>query len=60
MLCLRCGGRMKIVAFLTDHIIVDRIIDHLELTFAVERPPLPECAGQDFFMVIDPPAEYFP
>jgi hypothetical protein len=39
MICPRCGGRMKVVAFLTDYAIVDRIIRHLGLTFATERPP---------------------
>ena len=39
MICPRCGGRMKIVAFLTDYSVVDRIIRHLGLTFAAERPP---------------------
>ena len=48
---------MKIVAFLTDHVVVDRIIDHLRLTFVAERPP-PEGSFQDL-MVADPPAEYF-
>ena len=37
--CPKCGGRMKVVAFLTDYQVVDRIIDHLKLTFAAERPP---------------------
>jgi hypothetical protein len=39
LICPRCGGRMKIVAFLTEHAVVDRIIRHLELTFAAEKPP---------------------
>ncbi|MCJ7589092.1 MAG: transposase [Candidatus Aminicenantes bacterium] len=39
MICSKCGGRMKVVAFLTDYAVVDRIIRHLELTFAAERPP---------------------
>jgi len=30
---------MKVIAFLTDHVVVDRIIDHLKLSFAAERPP---------------------
>ena len=38
MLCPRCGGAMKVVAFLTEHAVVDRIIDHLKLPFAAERP----------------------
>ncbi len=35
----RCGGRMKVVAFLTEHAVVDRIIRHLELTFVAEKSP---------------------
>jgi hypothetical protein len=30
---------MKVVAFLTEHAVVDRIIDHLKLMFVAERPP---------------------
>lgn len=30
---------MKVVAFLTEHAVVDRIIHHLELTFVAEKPP---------------------
>ncbi|MDH7514128.1 MAG: hypothetical protein QHH14_14375 [Clostridiales bacterium] len=29
---------MKIIAFLTDYAVVDRIINHLKLTFVAERP----------------------
>jgi hypothetical protein len=34
---------MKVVAFLTEYAVVDRIIRHLELTFVAEktRPPKP-------------------
>jgi ribosomal protein S27E len=41
MICPRCGGRMRVVAFLTEYAVVDRIIRHLELTFVAEKPPLP-------------------
>jgi hypothetical protein len=34
MLCPKCGGVMKVVAFITEYAVVDRIIDHLKLTFA--------------------------
>ena len=37
--CPKCGNRMKIVAFLTQYSVVDRIIDHLKLSFTAERPP---------------------
>ena len=30
---------MRVVAFLKEHAVVDRIIDHLKLTFAAEKPP---------------------
>jgi hypothetical protein len=39
MLCPKCGGHMHIIAFLTEYAVVDRIIRHLKLTFAVEKPP---------------------
>ena len=35
----RCGGMMRVIAFLTEHDVVDRIVDHLKLTFTAERPP---------------------
>ena len=60
MLCPRCGGKMKVISFLTDHVVVDRIIDHLKLTFAAERPPPPQVAFQECLWAADPPAEYFP
>jgi hypothetical protein len=60
MLCPRCGGKMKVISFLTDHVVVDRIIDHLKLTFAAERPPPPQVAFQECLWTADPPAEYFP
>lgn len=34
-----CGGQMKVVAFITDYGAVDRIIDHLKLTFVAAKPP---------------------
>jgi hypothetical protein len=46
----RCGGRMKVVAFLTEHTVVDRNIRHLELTFAAAKLPLPQALYQVFFL----------
>ncbi|MGB9006191.1 MAG: transposase [Candidatus Aminicenantales bacterium] len=37
MLCPKCGGLMKIIAFLTEYAVVDRIIDHLKLTFVAAK-----------------------
>src|SRR4030042_697738 len=33
MVCPQCGGTMQVIAFLTHYAVVDRIINHLQLTF---------------------------
>jgi len=74
MVCPRCGGAMRVIAFLTESAVVDRIIDRLKLTFIAERPPphswsqerrrLPEYGPkrppQAAFQEADPPAGFFP
>jgi len=50
LLCPECGGTMKVIAFLTDYSVVDRIIGHLKLTFVAERPPPPHVAYQELLM----------
>jgi hypothetical protein len=37
--CPICQAEMRIIAFLTDYAVVERIINHLKLTFEAERPP---------------------
>ena len=59
MLCPQCGGTMKVIAFLTDYAVGDRIIDHLKLSFIAERPPPPQIAYQEILMATDTSAEYF-
>jgi len=49
---------MKVIAFLTDYSVVDRIINHLKLTFAAERPPPPHIAYQEVLMAAESSAEY--
>jgi hypothetical protein len=39
MVCPKCGGRMKVVGFITEYAVVDRIMEHLKLTFAAAKPP---------------------
>jgi hypothetical protein len=60
MICPRCGRRMKVIAFLTDYAVVDRIINHLKLTFVAERPPPPYLAYQELLMAAESSTEYFP
>jgi len=59
MLCPKCGGRMRIIAFLTDYSVVDRIINHLKLTFVASKPPPPHIAYQEFLMAAETSSEYF-
>jgi hypothetical protein len=59
LLCPRCGGQMRIIAFLTDYAVVDRIIHHLKLTFEAERPPPPRVVKQDLLIAAEESAEYF-
>jgi hypothetical protein len=46
LVCPECGGRMKIIAFITDYAVVDRIINHLRLTFIADKPPPPHLVYQ--------------
>ncbi len=42
LICPKCGGTMRIVSFIEDHNIIDKIIKHLNLTFKAARPPPPQ------------------
>ena len=59
LVCPQCQSGMRIIAFITDYAAVDRIIDHLKLTFAAERPPPPHLVWQEFLMDSEAPADYF-
>jgi hypothetical protein len=55
LVCPHCGGTMKVIASLTDYAVVDRIIDHLKLTFVADRPPPPHIAYQEVLMAAEAP-----
>ncbi|MBA7639484.1 hypothetical protein ES703_47142 [subsurface metagenome] len=59
LLCPRCGGEMRIIAFIEDHKVIDRIIRHLKLTFETERPPPPQILQQELLMAAEERREYF-
>jgi len=59
MVCPKCGGRMKVVAFITEYAVVDRIIDHLKLTFVAEKPPSSRVIEQVVLMAAEERAECF-
>lgn len=58
-MCPKCQGRMRVIAFLTDFSVVDRIINHLKLTFVADKPPPPRIAFQEVLMAAETSAEYF-
>jgi len=39
IVCHKCGGTVKATASITEYSVVDRIINHLKLTFVAEKPP---------------------
>ncbi len=59
MVCHQCGGTMKVIAFITEYAVVDRIINHLKLKFVAERAPPPHMVSQEFFLDSGAPADYF-
>jgi hypothetical protein len=59
LLCLKCGGQMKIIAFITDFLVVDKIINHLKLTFSAAKPPPPRMISQELLMAAEVSTEYF-
>ena len=50
---------MFIISFIEDHKVIDKIIDHLKLTFMAERPPPPQVVRQEFLMATEERGEYF-
>jgi hypothetical protein len=59
MVCPKCGGTMKVIAFIVDYTAVDRIIDHLKLTFVAEKPPPSRVVAEVALMAAEAGAEYF-
>lgn len=49
---------MKVIAFIIDYAVVDKIIDHLKLTFVAEKPPPPQIVEQVSFMAAEGAEEY--
>lgn len=56
--CPKCQGQMPIIAFLTDYAAMDRIINHLKLTFVADKPSPPHILSQELLMVAEMSAEY--
>jgi len=39
--CPACGAQMRVIAFITNYAVIDKIIHHLGVTFTAKRPPPP-------------------
>ena len=59
LICPKCPGQMRIIAFITDYSAVDRIINHLKLSFIAEKPPPPQASQQQLLMAAEERGEYF-
>jgi hypothetical protein len=59
LICPQCGGRMRIISFIEDHKVIDKIIAHLKLTFHAERPPPPQIVQKELLMAAEERGEYF-
>lgn len=50
---------MRVISFIEEPKVIDRIIRHLELTFEAECPPPPHHVQQDLLMAAEESGEYF-
>jgi hypothetical protein len=50
---------MKVIAFITDFSVVDRIINRLKLTFVADKPPPSKAAFQEYLAAAETSVEYF-
>ena len=50
---------MKIIAFITEYAVVDRIIDHLKLTFVAAKPPPSHAFTEVTLMAAEESGDYF-
>ena len=50
---------MKVVAFITEFGAVDRIIDHIKLTFVADKPPPSHVFEQVALTAAEESGEYF-
>jgi hypothetical protein len=50
---------MKVFAFITEVAVVDRIIDHLKLTFVADKPPPSHVFTEVALLEAEESGEYF-
>ena len=57
--CPSCGGQMRVISFIEEPKVIDKIIHHLKLTFEAERPPPPQVIQQELLMAAEESGEHF-
>ncbi|MFP4082044.1 MAG: acid--CoA ligase [Candidatus Aminicenantes bacterium] len=50
---------MKVISFIEDHKVIDKIIRYLKLTFHAERPHPPQFVQKELQMAAEEMGEYF-
>ena len=50
---------MSILTFIEEPKVIDKIINHLKLTFHAERPPPPQGVQQELMMAAEEGEKYF-
>jgi hypothetical protein len=45
--CLRCTGRMRVTALITEPTVIRRTLDHISILEATRAPPAPYADGID-------------
>jgi len=58
VICPQCDGEMKVISFIEDHKVIDKIIAHLKLIFMAERPPPSQVVQQELLMAAEERGEY--
>ena len=53
LLCPTCGAKMRIISHIEDYKVIDKIIEHLKLTFMGERPPPPQVLQHELRMTAE-------
>ncbi len=54
LICPECEGEMRIISFLTDWVVMERIIKHLQLTFVAQCLPPPKGIQQNITLEVTP------
>jgi hypothetical protein len=59
MVWTKSGGKMRVIAFITEFSVVDRIINRLKLTFVASKPPPSRVFGQESLTPAEESGDYF-